>query len=123
MNPSKGQARKMVLVSAFLLAAIALYRNRRAGDDEGAFRALWGVGVVSLVLSLVADFAPRIAGPFAGLTVLGSLTSPGNNLIQAMLGTVAVTPSPGAAAHPDSRGPGAGSPGTVRSPNTIRGGN
>ena len=77
----------MVLVSAFLLAAIAVYRDRKSGAGN-TFRALWGVGVVSLVLSIVADFAPTIAGPFAVLTVLGSLTNGGDKLIQNALGKV-----------------------------------
>lgn len=112
MSPSKVQARKMVLVGAFLLAAIAVYRDRRDGTDTSdTFRALWGVGVVSLVLSLVADFVPQIAGPFAALTVLGSLTNGGDQLLQSMLGKVAPPPAGTAAAN------------TVGSrPNTIRGG-
>jgi hypothetical protein len=78
----------MVLVSAFLLAAIAVYRDRKTGASD-TFRALWGVGVVSLVLSIAADFAPTIAGPFAVLVVLGSLTDGGDQLIQKALGKVA----------------------------------
>ena len=92
MNPSKVQARKMVLVSAFLLAAIAVYRDRQQ-NTQATFKALWGVGVVSLILSIVADFVPQIAGPFAVVTVLGSLTSGGSSIIDKMLGTVAATPN------------------------------
>lgn len=101
MNPSKVQARKMVLVSAFLLAAIAVYRDRQQGSGA-TFKALWGVGVVSLILSIVADFVPQIAGPFAVVTVLGSMTSGGDTLIGKMLGTVAATP---AAAKPPTSAP------------------
>lgn len=91
---SKVQARKLVLVSAFLLAIIAVYRDKQAGDvGSGTFRALWGVGVVSFALSLLADFAPGIAGPFAGLVVLGSLTNGGDKVIQKALGKVAATPT------------------------------
>lgn len=112
----------MVLVSAFLLAAIALYRDRGSkGTTQDTFRALWGVGVVSLALSLLADFVPQVAGPFAALAVLGSLTNGGDKLIQSALGTIAVTPSPGAAEHPDSRG--STRPGnTVESSSDKRGG-
>lgn len=77
MTPDKVQARKMVLVSAFLLAAIAVYKDRKGGGTADTFHALWGVGVVSLLLSLLADFAPTIAGPFAVLTVMGSAASGG----------------------------------------------
>lgn len=96
MTPDKVQARKMVLVSAFLLAAIAVYRDRQQGTGD-TFRALWGVGVVSMLLSLLADFAPTIAGPFAVLTVLGSLTSGGTSIIDKILGTVSAKPATAAA--------------------------
>lgn len=92
MNVSKVQARKLVLVSAFLLAAIAIYRDRTQGAGD-TFRALWGVGVLSFLLSLVADFAPQIAGPFAALTVLGSMTSGGDRLIQSALGKAGAAPA------------------------------
>lgn len=93
-------ARRTVLVSAFLLSAIAVYRNRSAGDS---FHALWGVGVVSMALSLLADFAPSIAGPFAALVVLGSLTEKGNNIIASALGKAAAQGSaPAPAASPRS---------------------
>lgn len=88
MTPDKVQARKMVLVSTFLLAAVSVYKNK---DTNSTFKSLWGVGVVGLVLSLLADFAPSIAGPFAVLVVLGSLTEKGNNLIQSALGKAAGT--------------------------------
>lgn len=88
MTPDKVQARKMVLVSAFALAAIAVYRDRQQGAAD-TFRALWGVGVLSLLLSLLADFAPTIAGPFAALTVLGSLTHGGSAVIDKALGKAA----------------------------------
>ena len=97
----------MVLVSAFLLAGIAVYKDRRQGTSD-TFRALWGVGVLSLLLSILADFAPTVAGPFAALTVLGSLTSGGSSIIDKLLGTVSSTPaarsgntqpSPAATAH------------------------
>lgn len=91
----------MVLVGAFLLAGIAVYRDRQAGSEASdTFRALWGVGVVSLVLSLVADFVPQIAGPFAGLAVLGSLTNGGDQILQNMLGKVAPPPVGAASTAP-----------------------
>lgn len=96
---NKVQARKMVLVSTLLLAVIAVYRDRQSDGTTtadvagGTFRALWGVGLVGFALSLVADFAPGIAGPFAGLVVLGSLTHGGDKVIQTALGKVAATPA------------------------------
>jgi hypothetical protein len=87
----KVTARKMVLVSAFLLAAIAVYRDRKDGASD-TFRALWGVGVLSMLLSLLADFAPGVAGPFAALTVLGSLVSGDVSILDKVLGTAGRAP-------------------------------
>jgi len=81
VTPDKVQARKMVLVSIFLLSVIAVYRDRKQGTND-TFRALWGVGVLSMFLSLAADFIPTVAGPFAVLTVLGSLSTGGNKALQ-----------------------------------------
>lgn len=86
------QARKTVLVSAFLLVAITIYRDRSRGTSD-TFKSLWGVGVVSLILSIVADFAPSVAGPFAALVVLGSLTKGGDRIIQSALGKAAAKPA------------------------------
>lgn len=85
MRPDKVQARKMVLVSALILAGIAVYRDHKAGASD-TFHALWGVGVLSLLLSILADFAPTIAGPFAALTVLGSLASGDASIIDKLFG-------------------------------------
>jgi hypothetical protein len=89
----------MVLVSAFLLAAIAVYRDHRAGAGD-TFHALWGVGVLSLLLSLLADFAPTVAGPFAALVVLGSLASGQTSIIDKLFGRSA--PQTATTAHPST---------------------
>lgn len=90
---SKTQARKTVLVCVFLLAALSSYRDRKQETPQGTFRTFWGVGVVSMLLSLLADFAPQIAGPFAALAVLGSLTNGGEQALQKILGSI--TPQTG----------------------------
>lgn len=88
MSPDKVQARKMVLVSALMLAVLAVYRDHKQGASD-TFHALWGVGVLSMLLSLLADFAPTIAGPFAALTVLGSLASGNVSIIDRVFGGAA----------------------------------
>lgn len=77
----------MVLVSSFALLAISIYRNRGAETQAVTFRRLWATGVVALLLSLLADFAPSIAGPFAVLTVLGWFVTDGTEIIDNALGT------------------------------------
>lgn len=93
MSVSKVQARKMVLVSVFLLAVLSTYRDRKQETPQGTFRVFWGIGVVSMFLSLLADFAPTIAGPFAVLAVLGSLTDGGEQALQKILASI--TPQTG----------------------------
>lgn len=97
ITAEKVQARKVVLVSIFLLAAIGIYRDRSSETPAGTFRRLWGVGVVGMMLSLAADFVPQLAGPFAGLIVLGSLTHGGDKLIESALGAISKAPGSGAA--------------------------
>lgn len=92
MTPDKVQARKMVLIGVLLLALTSIYRERRDPDGHDTFRVLWGVGVVGMFLSLLADFVPQIAGPFAILIVLGSLTSGGDKALKTFLG--AIVPQP-----------------------------
>ena len=103
LSVSKAQARQMVLVGTFALAAINVYKIKQGEPGSSAYKRLWGTGVVGVALAMVADFAPQIAGPFAVLIVLGSLTKGGDQIIQEILGgkfTVA-----GPTAPPGPRGP------------------
>lgn len=89
MSPAK--AKQTVLVSTVALMAISLYRVK---TEEGAlYKRLWGTGVVGLFLAIMADFAPSVAGPFAALIVLGSLTNGGDKALQNLLGGAAKTPA------------------------------
>jgi hypothetical protein len=67
------------------LLGIAYYRSTRGENTGSTYKRLWGVGVVGIFLSVLADFAPSIAGPFAVLTVLGSLTNGGEKALQQIL--------------------------------------
>lgn len=78
MNPSSATARKSVLVSILILYGIAIYRSKQPENDVNLFKRVWGITVIGAFLSLAADFIPTIAGPFAILTVLGSLTNGGD---------------------------------------------
>lgn len=114
MSPDKVQARKMVLIGVMLLFLISVYRDRRRQDSAGTFRVFWACGIVGMFLSLLADFAPKIAGPFAVVIVLGSLTHGGDALLAKTLG--AVVPQPPAAPN---RGGGGSSEAAGRSSTTT----
>lgn len=77
-------SKQTVLVSMVALIAIAAYRDK----GSPSYKRVWGVGVLGVMLSIMSDFAPAIAGPFAVLTVLGSLTNGGTQAIDNLLGGV-----------------------------------
>ena len=85
---SPTSARKMVLVAMLGLTVINFYRSKTPESDVNLFRRLWGTGVLGLMLSVLADFAPTVAGPFALLVLLGSLTHGGDQAIQNALGKI-----------------------------------
>lgn len=85
MNPST--SKKAVLVSVVLLAVLATFRTVQ-GTEGNLFQRLWGIGVIGVILSVTADFAPTIAGPFAILVLLGSLTHGGDQVVQNVLASV-----------------------------------
>lgn len=98
MTPDKVQARKMVLVGVLLLAIIGVYRDRSKETKQGTFRVIWATAVVGLFLSLLADFLPTIAGPFALLIVLGLLSKNGEKTFENILSVVIPQPSAGSGA-------------------------
>lgn len=104
MTPDKVQARKMVLAGLLVLTLVTVYKDRRKSTPAGSFRTFWGVGVVGMFLSLLADFLPQIAGPFAMLIALGSLSNGGEQLIEKALGVISPqatsTTAPGSSSPP-----------------------
>jgi hypothetical protein len=64
---SPQSAKTMVLVcGALMFAAVALRRQ----TIQDPFRFAWAAGVITLGLSVLADIAPEIAGPFALLVLM-----------------------------------------------------
>lgn len=88
MTSSPAQAQRLVLISVFALLGIAAYRGNLSDAQVPLEKRLWGSGVLAVMLGLLADVAPTIAGPFAILIVVGSLTSGGDKAIQSFLGKV-----------------------------------
>lgn len=87
------QARRLVLISVFGMLVISAYRGKLTSTTQGAgfLKRMWGVGVVAILLGLLADVAPQIAGPFAVLVVVGMLTNGGDQALQNLLGKVSDT--------------------------------
>ncbi len=94
---SSQQAKQTVLVAMLILIAISVYRQK--ADPGTLYKRVWGTGVLGLMLSLLADFAPAIAGPFAVVTVLGTMTKGGDKALLNLLGSGPATPgTPGSTA-------------------------
>ena len=64
---SEQGAKTVVLVAGGLMFAAIGIRRQQIADP---FRFAWAAGVLTLGLSLLADLAPEIAGPFAILVLL-----------------------------------------------------
>lgn len=56
----------MLLVGGFMFAAIGIRRDQ----IQDPYRFAWAAGVITLGLSVLADIAPEVAGPFAILLLM-----------------------------------------------------
>ena len=65
MSPQS--AKTIVLLAGGLMFAAIGIRRSAIGDP---FRYAWAAGVITLGLSVLADVAPEIAGPFALLVLM-----------------------------------------------------
>jgi hypothetical protein len=70
VNPET--ARRVVLISMGLMFAVTAMGKSpvKGGQKTSTYRKLWATGALGLLLSLLADFIPEIAGPFALLVAL-----------------------------------------------------
>lgn len=63
-------AKTLVLVAyAGMLSLIALNTSGKYTTNGGKFKAGWAASVFTLVLSILADVAPQVAGPLALLAL------------------------------------------------------
>lgn len=71
-----GSARQLVLVSFVVSGGVIVYDivssgTKLSGDQE--FRAVWSLSLLFLLLAMMADLVPELAGPFAALVTLAIL--------------------------------------------------
>lgn len=52
------------------MATFVLVNAARTGNHERTYKSLWAIGLLTLGLSVFADFAPEVAGPFALLVLI-----------------------------------------------------
>lgn len=60
----------MVFVGAGVTAAVVVASTE---GEEARFRALWAIGLLSVGLAALADFAPQLAGPFAAMVAVAAV--------------------------------------------------
>lgn len=65
MSPNTAKS-VVLLTGALMFAAIGIRRQQIADP----FRFAWAAGVITIGLSLLADIAPEVAGPFAILLLI-----------------------------------------------------
>lgn len=66
-------ARQVVLISMVISGGVITYdlvSHKQKLPAGGAFRAVWAMGLLFLLLSMLADTVPDLAAPFAGVTTL-----------------------------------------------------
>lgn len=66
-------ARQLVLISFMVIGGVVVYdllRNKGSLGKDQSFRAVWSLALLFLLLAILADAAPRLAGPLAVLVTL-----------------------------------------------------
>lgn len=61
----ESQANKAVLVAMVVLIAAAYLENHFNPLNFNLYKRLWGIGALTLLLAITADFVPEVAGPLA----------------------------------------------------------
>lgn len=78
MNPNS--ARSLVLVSYVVSGGVIVYDIVKHGEGLGPgedFRVVWAISLLFLLLAIMADVVPELAGPFAALVLLAILLGRG----------------------------------------------
>lgn len=101
---TSSEATKLVFIGAGATAAVVVAST---SNEEERFKSLWAIGLLTIGLAALADFAPQLAGPFAVLIAVAAVARhPGS--LGARLGF-------GGAPAPARSAPRAGSAPTPRS--------
>jgi hypothetical protein len=77
-------SKRIVLVSMMGMLGVSLAR-KSGSNFAGSFQKVYAVTIVGLVLSLIADIAPSIAGWFSLLVFTGYLTPAGQQAVYNLL--------------------------------------
>lgn len=114
------QASRVVFVSGAGMATFVLIQAARdKRPQERTYKSLWAIGLLTIGLSVFADFAPQVAGPFALLALVAMATRNTGALGSVIGGGPAVRGSASTASRPPATAaPRKGSPAAGRGPVT-----
>lgn len=79
------QAKRLALL-AIVAAGLLTTAERLVSKQPPSIRTLVGVWVGGLLLAFLADAAPSVAGPLAGLLLAAALLGPGVQVFQTVTG-------------------------------------
>lgn len=74
---SSSTANKLVAFFAIGGVAYALWTGK---DASSRYRHVWGVTLLSAAGAVMADFAPKLVGPFFGLLIIAALAGRGKDI-------------------------------------------
>jgi hypothetical protein len=86
VNPDS--ARRLVLLSLGGMFAITTVRHLQGRQPGSTYRRLWATGALAVVLSILADFAPEVAGPLALLVAMSYLIGAEDTIAEWLHGAI-----------------------------------
>ena len=69
---SGGTAKTVVLLTGGLMLAFVGLQVKNGTSQGSTYKKVWAIGLLTLALSVAADFVPQIVGPFAGLILIAA---------------------------------------------------
>lgn len=90
-------AQRIVIVSALITLGVGWFNSAKKGNPLPSWKFIIGGGLTFIVLGIVADFEPEIAGPLALAVVTTALLTEGNGILEYANGGELTPPKAGAA--------------------------
>jgi hypothetical protein len=75
-------AQRVVIISAIITLGVGWFNSAKKGKPLPSWRFIIGGGMAFVILGIVADFEPEIAGPLALAVVTTALLTEGNGILE-----------------------------------------
>lgn len=87
-------AQRVVIVAAIVTLGVGWFNSAKKGNPLPSWKFIIGGGVTFIVLGIIADFEPEIAGPLALAVMTTALLSEGNGILEYANGGELTPPKP-----------------------------